>query len=191
MKKRIGIVCMALGALLLTGAVLLFLWNQEENAEAVKKSQLVLQQMDDIIEEGKAKDKYQEGMTEKMIDGHAYIGYLSIPSLNLCLPVMAEWDYEKLQIAPCRYFGTTYTKDMVIAAHNYYGHFGTLKNLKLQDELYFTDMNGEITRYEVAEVVVMNPVEVENMIESEYELSLFTCTYGGNSRLTVRCLEIK
>jgi len=182
---------MALGFVLLTGAVLLFLRNREENVEAIEISQYVMDQMDEIIKDATMEETYQDDMPEKIIDGHGYIGYLSIPSLNLSLPVMSEWDYEKLRIAPCRYSGATNTKDMVIAAHNYYGHFGTLKNLKIKDEIYFTDMNGIICQYEVAEVLVMNPTEVDKMIESEYELSLFTCTYGGKSRLTVRCFEVK
>ena len=29
-------------------------------------------------------------------------GYLSVPSVGLELPVMAEWDYDRLKTAPCR-----------------------------------------------------------------------------------------
>jgi hypothetical protein len=27
------------------------------------------------------------------------------------------------------------------------------------------------------------------MTDGEYDLTLFTCTYGGKSRVTVRCME--
>ena len=37
------------------------------------------------------------------IDGQAYIGVLSIPALDLELPVIGEWSYPRLKIAPCRY----------------------------------------------------------------------------------------
>ena len=36
------------------------------------------------------------------IDGYDYIGYVEAPVLGLKLPVMAEWDYDRLKIAPCR-----------------------------------------------------------------------------------------
>ena len=44
-------------------------------------------------------------MTEVEINGNLYIGYLSIPALNLELPIMSTWSYPQLQIAPCRYHG--------------------------------------------------------------------------------------
>ncbi len=53
------------------------------------------------------------------IDGQDYIGLLRIPRLDLELPVMAEWSYEGLKIAPGRYSGCAHTDDLILAAHNY------------------------------------------------------------------------
>lgn len=53
---------------------------------------------------------------------------------------MSQWDYERLKIAPCRYEGSTKSDDLVLLAHNYGKHFGTLKNLVPGDEVFFTDM---------------------------------------------------
>jgi sortase A len=39
----------------------------------------------------------------------------------------------------------------------------------------------------VAEVETLEPTAVEEMTNSGYALTLFTCTYGGQSRVTVRC----
>ena len=99
--------------------------------------------------------------------------------------------YPQLRIAPCRYYGSTKTGDLVIAAHNYSRHFGNIRNLSAGDEVYFTDMDGEITAYEVAEVDTLNPTDVEEMTDSGYALTLFTCTYGGQSRVTVRCNAVE
>ena len=126
-------------------------------------------------------------MKEIEIDGYAYIGYISIPSLGLELPVMSSWSYPQLKIAPCRYYGSVKTRDLVIAAHNYSRHFGNIKNLSAGDQVYFIDVEGVISSYEVAEVDTLNPTDVENMTSSGYALTLFTCTYGGQSRVTVRC----
>ena len=35
-----------------------------------------------------------------MLDGYGYVGYLELLTLELKLPVMAEWDYKRLKISP-------------------------------------------------------------------------------------------
>jgi len=191
---------MSLGTLLLAGAVFLFFWNQNEDRKANEASQEIIYKIAEEIEENEKKEIKEEGgkfipyektMPEKEIDGNGYIGCLFIPSLGLELPVMSEWDYAKLRVAPCRYGGSTVTEDLVIAAHNYTSHFGKLKELNIGEIVKFMDMNGKIHQYEVAEVNVLEPTDIEEMINGEFSLSLFTCTYGGQSRLTVRCIEIK
>ena len=75
-----------------------------------------------------------------MLDGYEYVGYVEIPALELKLPVMSDWDYNRLTLAPCRQFGSSRTDDLVIAAHNYESHFGHLKDLSVGDAVTFTDM---------------------------------------------------
>ena len=125
------------------------------------------------------------------IDGNRYIGTLDIPALNLSLPVMSEWSYPKLKIAPCRYVGTAYQGNFVIAAHNYHTHFGSLGNLSAGDRVTFTDVDGNIFSYDVVEVQILNPAAIEEMVSDDWDLSLFTCTLGGKTRLTVRCDKIE
>lgn len=103
-------------------------------------------------------------MTEVEIDGYGYIGYLSLPTLNLELPVMAEWDYDRLAIAPCRYVGSTKSDDLVIAAHNFAQHFGKLSSLSPGDLVYFVDMDGVLSAYEVVELDVLAPTAIEEMV---------------------------
>lgn len=112
---------------------------------------------------------------------------MRIPALELELPVMAQWSYPRLKIAPCRYYGSAAENNLVIAAHNYPRHFGGLSKLEKGDEVYFTDMEGTVWRYQVEAVDVLAPEAVEEMTDAEYGLTLFTCTYGGASRVTVRC----
>lgn len=128
-------------------------------------------------------------MSQTAIGGYGYIGYLSIPALNLELPVMAEWSYPRLRISPCRFSGSVETDDLVILAHNYSRHFGKISSLKSGDLVVFTDVNGLASIYEVAEIDTLNPTAVEEMTSGEYPLTLFTCTYGGQSRVTVRCIK--
>ena len=123
-------------------------------------------------------------------DGHAYIGYLSLPTLELDLPVMSEWSYPKMKIAPCRYWGSVYLDNMVIAAHNYVDHFGRLGSIAVGDPVIFTDVDGNVFEYTVSELLQLNPNQTLNMVKGlDWDLTLFTCTASGRQRLTVRCVR--
>lgn len=130
-------------------------------------------------------------MPKITIDGQDYIGVLSIPSLEIELPVIESLDYEKLKIAPCRYSGSVYTENMVIAAHNYTRHFGRVNNVSIGDGVIFIDTDGNEFRYEVAEIEVLDAEAVKEMTESDYQMTLFTCNYAGNKRITIRCTVVE
>ena len=125
-------------------------------------------------------------MPVEKIDGIDYIGVLRIPTLELELPIISEWSYQKLKIAPCRYSGSAYQDDLIIAAHNYNSHFGNLKNLREGDTATFTDMDGNVFTYEMVELEILQPTDIEGMESGEWDLTLFTCTIGGSSRVTAR-----
>ena len=57
--------------------------------------------------------------------------------------------------------------------------------------MYFTDADGNVHCYAVAAVDVLDPTAVEEMTAGEFDLTLFTCTYGGKSRVTVFCDRIE
>lgn len=191
---------MILGAALLCCALLLFLFNQAEAADAERNTvNLLPQLLEELPEEPQEINPAELGipvdfrdpalfeMTEVVIDGYAYIGYLSIPSLELELPIMADWDYDRLKVAPCRYTGSVNGEDLVLMAHNYAKHFGQLSKLSESDTVIFTDMDGITTVYEVVGQDILAPTAVEEMTSGDFDLTLFTCTYGGQSRVTVYC----
>lgn len=126
-------------------------------------------------------------ITLEDLDGAACIGVLEIPKIDLKLPVLSEWSYPLLKKAPCRYSGSAYLDNLVIAAHNYRTHFGKLKELETGDEVIFTDAAGNRFEYKVAVVEALTPQSVEDMTSGEWALSLFTCTLDGKNRVTVRC----
>ena len=194
---KAGNVCMLLGTALVLAALSLFLWNQREAAEAGRAAEAVLPRLVENMEAARTKpttpdatlpDPYDPEMTVVEIDGYGYVGVLTIPALELELPVMSEWDADRLKIAPCRYSGSTKTRDLVIAGHNYTTHhFGTLYELEEGDKVIFTDMDGVVTHYQVVALDILPPTAVEEMTAGAYDLTLFTCTYDSGSRLTVRC----
>ena len=123
------------------------------------------------------------------VDGHAYVGFVDIPAINRTLPVMDTWSYPNLKIAPNRFVGTAYAHDMIICAHNYDRHFGQIKTLEEGDEVTFTDVYGDKFIYEVSEVTILQPTDVDEMKDpDDWDLTLFTCTIGGATRVTVRCV---
>ena len=119
-----------------------------------------------------------------------YIGIVEVPSVGICLPVTDGWNVNTLKKAPCRYYGTVDDNNLVIAGHNYKnGQFGDLKRVTAGDKVYFTKTDGERVPYTIRETEILNPTDVIPMVESEFDLTLYTCTYGGKTRFTVRCVK--
>ncbi len=196
---------MALGAALVLSALSLFLWNWQEDQAAGTAVKNLLPQLMEQMESPPAAppgeeptgeapvypDPYDPAMTEVEIDGYGYIGYLSIPSAGLELPVMSQWDYDRLKIAPCRYTGSVRQDNLTICAHNYKRHFGPVRDLNPGDEVFFTDMDGVTYPYTVAAVETLAPTAVEAVTSGDYDLVLFTCTYGGRTRVAVGCDRVR
>lgn len=178
---------MITGAVLIGSALFLLLYNKNEDKQAGRVSgEIVTELKRDIKEEIMPDIQETEEMPVVEIDGHNYIGYLTIPALNLELPVMSEWDYDKLKIAPCRQAGTIQDNDLVIAGHNFVSHFGRLTNLSVGDEILFTNMNGKTIEYFVGGIETLRADQSEEMLHSEWDLTLYTCNYSGNARITIR-----
>ena len=191
MSKRIGNILIALGALCVAAALALLLHNDAEARAAAAASDAVLPVLAEAVAERAAETpEAEETPAEEPVvelDGVRYIGYLSIPALALELPVRAEWSYPALQESPCRYAGTAAEGGLCIAAHNFRRHFGAIGALKAGDAVIFTDAAGETHTYAVAEVTTLRPTAVDEMRDSAWDLTLFTCTPGGASRIAVRC----
>lgn len=204
MKKTKARICITMGLLFLAAALCLTVYNlcdgfraEQSARQAVEylKEQLPTEDTSEPISNGE--DEIPDyilnpdmEMPAKSEDGIDYIGILRIPSLDLELPVISEWSYPNLKIAPCRYSGSAYLDNMAIAAHNYNSHFGLLKNLSEGDEILFTDMDGNKFNYEVALIETLAPVAVDEIVDSGYDLSLFTCNLSGQARVTVRCNRV-
>lgn len=124
------------------------------------------------------------------IDGISYVGTLEIPMCNLALPVIDELSDPNLKIAPCRYSGSAYKNNLILAGHNYKSQFGQLKKLSVGDEIIFIDMAGNAFLYQVMAQEVLEPTEVMEMKTGDWDLTLFTCTYGGQKRIAVRCMLV-
>lgn len=195
---RKGYFWMSLGSIILLIALLLTLYNIYEENRAEKYAKSTIEQIQftkqDIEDEKYIPDYIinpKIDMPEQVIDGICYIGVISIPKLDLYLPVISEWSYPNLRKAPCRYKGSVYEDNMIIAGHNYKKYFANLSQLEQGDRVAFTDINGNMFQYEVMGIKLIDDEDIEGMLEGEWDLTLFTCTYSLNSRITVRCARIK
>jgi len=202
---------MVLGLLLLLAAGGLYLMNMQESNQAEESVQKLMPQVIEAIEhrlqsvqdapQGENEQAettevvdpnfYSSEMTVEVIDGYAIVGYISIPSLGLQLPVMSETSDSLLRVSPCRYFGSTKTDNLVIGGHNYWQHFGQLTELNNGDVVTFTDMDGNQINYELITMEILQPKDVPELTKGEYPLTLYTCTYGGATRYTLRFDIIK
>lgn len=212
MRKK-GSLLITAGLLLMTAALSLTAYNYWDAYRAQKASQEIVEELESEITGGTgqnaevkvaAADRDGEALEEdevrtmptKVMDGYSYIGVLELPAQGLTLPVMAEWDYERLRISPCRYSGSYFTDDLVLCAHNYARHFSPIRQMKPGDEAYFTTVDRKVCRYRMQEMQTLQPAQISEMIgketdgqegtEHSWDLTLFTCDTGGQTRCAVR-----
>lgn len=215
MRKNKGMFWILAGLLLIVAALFLSAYNLHDEQRAEQSAMQAVDRLEEVLspemdaepsveraEEGETPVHSEETvipdyilspdmeMPVETVDGIDYIGVLRVPVLELELPVISQWSYPSLKIAPCRYGGSAYLDDLVLCAHNYSSHFGNLKTLQPGDAVTFTDMDGNEFHYEVAEVETLQPGAVEEMESGDWDLTLFTCTIGGRKRVTVRCERI-
>lgn len=212
MRRKSGNFFITLGLLLIAGALGLSLYNVYDSYRAAYISAQVVVYLEQVIPEEKVNTVIPENsdisietatleeleipdyilaptmeMPVMEYNGNAYIGRLSIPALALELPVIDQWSYPSLKIAPCRYAGSAYTDDLVIAGHNYKAHFAELSKLQRGDRIVLTDADGNSFFYTVAVLETLMPTAIEEMTSDVWALTLFTCTPGGSYRMAVRC----
>lgn len=203
MKSKVGLCFIIAGVLLVIAAAGLVVFNASEDKKSGEAAQNVLNelkrqivpleaQVTEVYDDIYLFDEYDivDELPIVEIEGEPYIGYISIPSIGIELPVMDSWSYENLKISPCRYSGEVLSNDIVIAAHNYSSHFGKIEDLNSGDEISLTAVDGRIFRYEVVNSEIVNGRDVSAMEpDDSWDLTIFTCTLSGQSRVTVRAVK--
>lgn len=210
MKSKLRIFFISCGTMLILSALFLCIYNIRQDQKASKGSHKILYQLKAVIPQPTAneadtpsKDKpfanpaddlfapYETEQEAKPIeiDGVYYCGIITIPSLDIELPVADSWSYTALKISPCRYSGGIGTKDIIIAAHNFSSHFGRISELNAQDEIIFTDTNGTQHHFRTYLILNIDGYDIDEMFSGsseDWDLTIFTCTLSGKSRVAVR-----
>ena len=205
-KKKKGGFLIAAGLLLILAAIGLTgynLWDDMRADEEVAAAVVQLQQRqtENLAQQSTPSEAIEEipvyelnpnmEMPVETVDGWDYIGTVCFPERGRELAVISDWSYPALKKAPCRYAGSAYSDDLILAAHNYRSHFACLKQLSIGERITFVDVEGNEFHYEVVEVEVLDATDVQEMESGIWDLTLFTCTTGGKARLTVRCEKIE
>lgn len=203
-KAMKGKILTGVGLLLIAAALLLTVYNIRESDRAGSESEEMVVRMESLTadlperletEKKELVPEYVKNPEMEMptveVNGQECVGMIEIPALGLKLPVISEWSDAKLKKAPCRYSGSAYLKNMIIAGHNYRTHFSGIKRLNPGDSVVFTDADGNVFSYEVAEIETVGGYDIEKMEAGDWDLTLFTCTNKGKARAAVRCREIE
>lgn len=195
------------GVLLIVSGVMLLLCNWYEGQMAFVKANALVEEFqtrigDSLDDRPDGCDPFVTGfyyrtgsggddseVMSREIKGYPCMGLLSIPRLDLVLPVISEYDDERLDAGLCRYYGSQEGGNLVIAGHNYAGFFKNLNKIQQGDQVIFTDIYGIETIYQAGWTELIDADEVEKMIRGNWDLTLFTCTYGAKARVTLRCFK--
>lgn len=192
-KGKKSIIYTCIGIILIIISLSINIYNNYEEYDAGRKSNEVLNIMKENIntEKNNIDNNEQSSNNNHVntinIEGYNYLGTITIPTLNLELPIMDQYDYDRLKIAPCLYYGSIYTNDLIICAHSYKTHFGYIGSLKQGDDIIISDLVGNNYIYEVLEIEILAEDDVYEMINNDFDLTLYTCTTDGFNRVTVRC----
>ena len=194
-------IVMIIGLLLIAAALGLVVYNKLEASQAETEAEGIMEDLVEVIEENAARQDTEEArieeevreaqgeMATQTIGDYEYIGSIEFPSLDITLPVMKDWNYRRLKVAACRYTGSYYTGDLVICAHNFEQFFAKIRWLPIGADVILTTVNGRQYHYVVANRENMPKTAVENMTDpsADWDLTLFTCNPGGQTRCAVRC----
>jgi len=196
-----GLSLLAAGFLLLAAAGGLHLMQEQQDALAGENARILLQQLEHIQSSpvyaqpspsvpDTTAPQSAPTMPEADYLGYAMLGTIRVPAADIELPVLSNWDYDLLDVAPCRYTGSIPDGDMILMGHNYKSHFSRLRYAAPGDEVEFVDAAGTSYRYIVDRVDILHKNDGE-FLPSEHPLILFTCTRSGQDRIVLRCSLIQ
>ena len=144
-----GKILVIIGVFLILISLTMTVYNKYEDLKAGKDANETLNIIKNEITSQKhvvdtlPTDEVREMKTIN-INGDEFIGTITIPSINLELPVLSKFSNSNLKKAPCRYYGNLFTNDLIICAHAYETFFANLNKLKQNDLIIFTDVDGNV-----------------------------------------------
>ncbi len=133
----------------------------------------------------------EEPVTEVKKPTYNPIAKVQIEKIGLNVSVLSEWSYELLDISVNKFSGPEPNEpgNFIVIGHNYINkaHFGSLHLVEIGDSIDLTDLSGRTVTYEVFEVLIIKPDEVEKLqSDNPLALTLVTCDTNNEYRLVVK-----
>ena len=141
-RKQRGLLSITVGLLLIAAALFLASYNLYDELRAEQSARQAVTQLDAYLPAEAAPEAPSDSardqeplvsdertvipdyvlysnmeMSVETINGIDFIGVLRIPTLELELPVISEWNYPNLKSAPCRYSGSAYLNNLILCGH--------------------------------------------------------------------------
>ena len=133
---------------------------------------------------------------ETEFKGYKVCAKLNIPTINLETYVLEECSKQALLTSVTKFYGGEPNKvgNFCIAGHNYgpSNMFQNIKKLKINDEIYLTDTNGNKEKYSIYDIYTVLPNETKCLsqkTDGNTELTLITCTPDSERRIIVKAIK--
>lgn len=195
MKQLRAVVLIVLGLSMILTSAYFFSQHEREAEVAGENARLLLTALTHEIERNREQELYDTAQREQTVgqmpqtslQGYDLVGIIRVPAVGVELPVLNNWSYPLLKLSPCRYSGSIEGQDLILMGHNYKTHFAPLRQVVPGAQVEFLDTGGTSHTFVVAETEVLKPTQLDELTASDYALTIFTCTPGGQSRFVVRC----
>ena len=133
---------------------------------------------------------------ETEFKGYKVCAKLNIPAINLETYVLEECSKQALLTSVTKFYGGEPNKvgNFCIAGHNFgpSNMFQNIKKLKINDEIYLTDTNGNKEKYSIYDIYTVLPNEtrcLSQKTDGNTELTLITCTPDSERRIIVKAIK--
>ena len=133
---------------------------------------------------------------ETEFKGYEVCAKLNIPAINLETYVLEECSKQALLTSVTKFYGEEPNKvgNFCIAGHNYgpSNMFQNIKKLKINDEIYLIDTNGNKEKYSIYDIYTVLPNEtrcLSQKTDGNTELTLITCTPDSERRIIVKAIK--
>ena len=124
------------------------------------------------------------------------LGEIEIPKINVKMYILDKTTNDSLNLSVTRFWGNGIHEagNFSIIGHNYKGMFRDLKELEIGDTFTLVDRTGRICTYVIYDIYIVEPEDVsciEDTLLGQREVTLITCTTGGEKRLILKAKEQK
>ncbi len=188
--KFFQVVLVVLGFALIAGAVSLFaIWKYNESS-ASEKAKEIVSDIRKTIPESHAEipdDRVNTVMPEIELSHGSFSGIIELPAYETELPIYGIWDKSKVKDYPCVFYGSIYDGSLIIGGSNNSGQFDFTDKITKADEVYITDMTGATYAYSVTDIEHMDDASSENLMNGNYDLTLFSKNTYSLDYTVIRC----